>query len=273
MNATRCTCGHWTYWHDSQGCQHNRQAADPCSCIEAWLEPRQRCIETYEHERCQLPAEPVQHTHRTNTISWEYTDGGSHEQVVEVRGCGSDGGAVVRGLTRVAVEAGLVTQNDLAEFARWGHPDLSRGEDVDQERKLSSVTEIVAALEGELMSRGQVLVQETDLDIVQTYLQTQRQAMMYLETDTQTTEFPVTIGVTKLEEVIMPFKGEGISELMMNGRSHLKFSTADGNNVVHFFTDVREVCLGDQKSFLICTVQADPGAPVKQLEAGSSESP
>lgn len=154
----------------------------------------------------------------------------------------------MRDLAKIAIEAGLVDGDALAEFKRWGHPDLAVGEmPAMKPEKFNTMAKVISALDEALVSHGQVLVQETDLDIVRTYLQTQEQGMLHVETDTQMTELPVSYGVTKLGDYILPYKGEAIEDLLANGLSFLALK--DG--FVVYFTDVRPVSLGEMKSFLI----------------------
>ena len=150
-------------------------------------------------------------------------------------------------LTAAVVEAGLVSPNALAEMQRF-RPSL--------EQTLAPAEPLPLDEAAEQLSRAvqndELVIRETDLDAVPTYLRTQKQGMLHLEmvaTEGHTTaDFPVTYGRTRLGEFIIAWTNDSIMEAMTNGQTFLQL--ADGEAV--YFDDVRELYYDETKAFMVC---------------------
>jgi len=151
------------------------------------------------------------------------------------------------------VKSGLLPEEALAEFRRWGH-------DVETPPPLPKAPEeIVNALEQALQDEGLVLTRETDLEAVNDYLKTQAQGTLYVVIEdggnVETAGFPCTYGLTKMGEFIIRYHSESIEDVLTNGKSHLTFQSPEtlDHPVEVYFNRVREIFFGDTKAFIICT--------------------
>jgi hypothetical protein len=110
-----------------------------------------------------------------------------------------------------------------------------------------------AALQlSQAVQNDELVVRETDLDAVQTYLKTQKNGTLHLELVTAdgntTADFPITYGRTRLGEFIVAWSTDSIKDAMTNGSTSLL--TAEGERF--FFDDVRELYYDETKAFMVC---------------------
>lgn len=148
-------------------------------------------------------------------------------------------------LAAAVLRSGLLDQETVNEFRKWGSP-------IEFPERLPpfprNPSEVVILLEEALQSEGFVLTKETDLEILSAYMTTQKQGGLHLSVGDQSTNFEVTYGMTTSGEYILPWRSETIQEEMTNGQTHL--CLRDGTEI--YFKDVRELFFGEVKAFMVC---------------------
>ena len=158
-------------------------------------------------------------------------------------------------ISAAVIESGLISPNALAEMRRLS-PTVSdatiAGEPVPLEDAAYSLSKVV-------QEADYVAVRETDLDVVQVYMKSQKEGMLHLEItyaeDRTTADFPVTYGRTKMGEFIIPWSTPTIADAMTNGLTYLKALVEGGTELV-YFDDVRELYFDDTKAFMVCRPSA-----------------
>lgn len=171
-------------------------------------------------------------------------------------------------ITQAVLKSGLITKDQLAEFRRWKAPiDLP----VDIPDPPKTLEAAASAIEEALESEGFIISRDTDLDILQYYLRTQRHGRLHVEipTDDITVEsvadIEVTYGMTPIGEYILPWASESIAEAMTNG---LTFLALLGEPFTHvFFSEARELFYGQHKAFIICRPVVEAAASLVQEPA------
>jgi hypothetical protein len=156
--------------------------------------------------------------------------------------------------TRVMLKSGLITQQQLDELKAFRVPSIPPEAEVQPP---VSLQEAAQAIEQVLQSEGMVLVRETDLESVQQYIQHAEHGILHIDaTDpkdpvdvTNETDIQIMYSRTVLKEYMIPWRSEGIADLLTNGASYL--INAQGEQV--HFRQVRELFFGDQKSFMVCS--------------------
>lgn len=136
--------------------------------------------------------------------------------------------------------SGILTEDQLAEAKKWNWVDreLTPGRPATADDLCSSIRSMV---ESEELS-----IRETDLDIMRQYVRTAKAYTLHLETDTSA-EVSLPVGVRIEGEYILPWRGETIRDLLLNGKTYL----VDGDRKVYFH-DIREIWFGSSISFLVC---------------------
>lgn len=162
-------------------------------------------------------------------------------------------------LADAAIKSGLIPAESLAEMQRWRAP-IEIPEEIPEPPK--DVEEAAEKIRNVLESQGYVLTKETDLNILQQYLSTQKSGKLHVEVPqeageelaTTTADFDVVYGKTLNGEYIFPWRGESLRDEMTNGLTYLEVveHPAFPNRV--FFSDLREVFYGDVKAFIVCTL-------------------
>ena len=163
----------------------------------------------------------------------------------------------MRPVAVAVIRAGLVPEEVLAEFKRWKLPIsvvVEEPKDVLQDPK-----QIVNVIRDALESAEQVHVRDTDLDILQRFLdpQYQRMGKLIIKDGDEKATAKVNFCLTPLGEYTIPWRSDSIFDLMTNGETHLRYSDPDGTSHSVHFSDVREVFIGDRKAFMVCTPEAD----------------
>lgn len=146
-------------------------------------------------------------------------------------------------VSKIVVQAGLVDGSVVSELKRWGSPvEVPEGVKIEPEA-------VPLAIERALQEDPYIQVRETDLEILQLYLRSQRSGIIHFEPMTgDAYEFEITYGMSRLGEFIVPWTAEDIIELMTNGATYLMHA---GTKV--FMKDARELFYGNKKAFMICT--------------------
>ncbi len=160
----------------------------------------------------------------------------------------------MRPLSKAVIRTGLLDEDQLGEMRRWKLPVAI--EVVEGEGEVINDPEmIVKIIQDALESGEQVRVQDTDLDIVQRWVDPKNQVtgkLIMKEGEERATR-KLIFCWTVMKEVAFPWTSEGIVDLLCNGETHLKFEGPDGTKRKLYFTDVRELYIGDTKAFVVCS--------------------
>jgi len=151
-----------------------------------------------------------------------------------------------RPIINAVVEAGLVPEEALNELARWGvHVTATRKPELDTPAAVAQ--HLMEAME----SDDQMRVDETDLDLLQRYLDPkhQKQGRLIIKSGAQHTTCALSFCLTSLGEYAIPWTDAETPEVLANGESHLKW----GDDKDIYFSAVREVFFGSRKAFVVCT--------------------
>lgn len=158
-----------------------------------------------------------------------------------------------REAVQLIAKSGLIPEEMLQQFYKW-----KMVEDVGKIDHPKTAQELVDRVARVLDEDGMALVRETDVDIVRRYFTTQQVGRLVLMTDgdpPQSTIFEVAYGRTLTGEIIFPWRGDSVANLMTNGWTHLLVEhTVKGLKVLQaiYFCDVKEAYFGDMKAFMIC---------------------
>lgn len=165
----------------------------------------------------------------------------------------------MRPIGLAVMRTGLVDHDTLSELRRWGLPV----QEVDSSSELlTQGTDVVHILQDAMEGGEQVRVQDTDLDIVQRWLNPANQVagkLVIRTLDDKRTSVSVKFCWTVMHEAAIPWRSESISDLMLDGDTHLQYTDKDGVRHKLYFADVRELYVGDTKAFLVCSVLPEVG--------------
>lgn len=172
----------------------------------------------------------------------------------------------MRPIAYAAIRSGLIDKDILLQCQRWGFVprDLDIGIVEEPHVALDLIQE---ALENE----DQVRLQNTDLDLLKFYLNTDNQykgQLTIVDKDlgtraTKTIVYArreIRVHSKAFTQYIIPWLSESIAETMTNGETFLKYKEGDKKMRV-YFVDVHEMYFGDVKAFMICDAleEADDG--------------
>jgi hypothetical protein len=156
----------------------------------------------------------------------------------------------MNGLSDIILKSGLLNENTIREFQRWGMPVPTpepRGE-YEAEPTPEAISRAIAdAIEGE----GMVLVRETDLEAIPRFLQGMKDAVLHVVTDGQEHDIDVKASFEK-NVWTMPWRSESITDMLTNGETYLR---VEGKR--YYFRDARDLFYGQQKAFVVCTVSTE----------------
>ena len=153
-----------------------------------------------------------------------------------------------------AIKAGIIPEETLDEFKRWGALPTMAEHDL---KPFESIEDAVEGIQEAIESEEQVRLQTTDLDALRWYLdeRNQRRGRLVLvdsdteERATKTITFSVLPASGKL---VIPWITESIIDMMSNGLTYLSYKDKD-ENVRVYFSDVEEMYFGSVKAFMMCT--------------------
>lgn len=150
-------------------------------------------------------------------------------------------------IVSAVLKAGLISPTQLEEMKRISAV-IDRTAEVNEPVELDLAAKYV---QDALESERYVIMRETNLEVLQQYLQAQRTGILHLNQ----TDVDVSYGKTPLGEFIIAWTSESIAELMLDEATELQ--TAEGDRV--HFRDVRELFFGEHKAFMVCvpSVQLD----------------
>lgn len=159
----------------------------------------------------------------------------------------------MRPLGIAAIRAGIIPEETLDEFQRWGvmpnpkEHELHPFDDIEQ-----AVMEIQRALDSE----EQVRIQTTDLDVLRWYLDKENQIKGRLVIVNELTGERATKTVTfaiapPADKYIIPWTSDSIVEILTNGQTYLSYKVDGVNHRVHF-DEAEDLYFGDLKAFVVC---------------------
>jgi hypothetical protein len=149
------------------------------------------------------------------------------------------------GLASAVAQSGALDEGMLRELAKWRLPlELPDSAATPFE----TPEEAVDAIEEAVESRAAVEVRATDLDVLKQYLATATKGKLHIVTQLENGTFPVTYGLTKFGDYIIPWQADSLVEFLTNGESYLQ---AKGGKV--YFSTVQELYFGERKVFIQCT--------------------
>lgn len=159
----------------------------------------------------------------------------------------------MRPITYAVVKAGLVSEGALAELKRWGMPVEVMP--VDESEIIDDPKKIVEIIQEALESHAQVRVQDTDLDILHRFLDPsyQREGKLVIAPRSTDASFRTLFCFTAMGEVAIPWRSESIYDLMTDGDTYFAWTDNAGTQRKSYFSDVRELFVGDRKAFMVCT--------------------
>lgn len=166
----------------------------------------------------------------------------------------------MRPLAEATVRAGLVDEDTLAQFRRWGFipKDLAADQGKSPQESLECIQ---AALDAE----EQVRLQVTDLDLLRYYMEGDNQIRGQIVLVDVSTGQRGTKNVTFAkrashgrEQFILPWLSEGVTELLVNGDSYLRWAQDGVSHRVRFI-DYEDLYFGDVRMFIVCTGVEDNG--------------
>jgi len=153
-----------------------------------------------------------------------------------------------------ALKTGMVSMEALAEMRRWGLPlDIRDEEEIGMVDNIDDALRLIRdALEG----RDQVQIQESDLDLLRRFLDPTHQQMgkLMVKDENNKTTFDIPFCTTLMGEFVLPWKSEGIRDMMTMGESTLRYEE-NGVTKTVCIIDVRESYFGNQRTFMVCTVE------------------
>jgi hypothetical protein len=148
-------------------------------------------------------------------------------------------------VTVAVVQSGLVPPEVLSEMSRWGLPV----EMVEEKDVIKTHEGVVARIQEALDGEDLVQLRDTDLDMIRHYLTEQQVGKLHIGTD----KFDVYFCRNRLGEYIIPWKSEGVHDLMLDPDTKLTYRDKDLKRRTAYFSDVRELFFGDNKAFMVCT--------------------
>lgn len=149
------------------------------------------------------------------------------------------------------VVSGIVNREMVTEFQNWAAPldDLA---DIDWDNVPKTAEAVVARIREALESSEQVEIRSTDLNIMRRYLTHQQEGKLHLEDPVteQKSNIKITFAFTEMGDVVIPWRNETISDMLLNVKSYLRIGDKK-----YYFVDVEELYFGKTKTFMLCKVE------------------
>jgi hypothetical protein len=146
-------------------------------------------------------------------------------------------------LAKLIVKSGILSESQLAEFQRWGQLT-----DAQVEESPMSAAEFMQKVERALQEEDMVLIRETDFGALRSYLQNQKKGQLHVKSGKTESEIDVIYSVLNTGEYLIPWTGENLADLLINGETFLE--TDDGKE--EYFYEIRELFYGEVKAFVAC---------------------
>lgn len=150
------------------------------------------------------------------------------------------------GISSALVRTGLVSKDSVEELQRWGLPVEGL---LEQRPQDLSPEEIVNIICDALDNNDTFEIRDTDLDVVHTWLHpdNQQRGKLQLTVDGKKSTIAVTFCRTRLGEYVIPWRSEGIKDLLDDWGAHI---VIDQKKIPIRLS--RELFLGRQKAFMVC---------------------
>jgi len=147
-------------------------------------------------------------------------------------------------LVRTIISIGLVDDNQVQEFQRWGLIDRVLILDNVQD----SVPDVVARLNLALDVVG-IERKEMDLSILEEYKSSASKGMIYVYLNGVYVKEPVEVmyGMNRWGEYILPWGASGQEDILTNGKTYL-----ETENSRVYMVSTRPVYFDDLQSFVVC---------------------
>jgi len=158
----------------------------------------------------------------------------------------------MRPLITAVLKAGLVPTEALTELQRWGLPvefaDEKNAEPIDD------LDQVVAIVRDALESGEQVRLQDTDLDVLKRFLDPEslQQGRLTVKDENARSTFKVVFCLTPMGDYVIPWKSEGVRDMIIDGEGVLRYEE-DGKKREVYFVDVRDLFFGDHRAFMVCS--------------------
>ena len=151
-------------------------------------------------------------------------------------------------LTEIIIKSGIIPTNVLDEAKRWGFTPAGDIQMPGEFEPTMTAEQFCAKLDEAIQSSGYVLMRETDLGVVQTYLDSITRGVLHLKMETEEfSKFEVYFGRNAAGELIIPWRSDSITDLLTDGESFLK---VDKEKI--YFSNARELFYGTHKAFIVC---------------------
>lgn len=156
-------------------------------------------------------------------------------------------------VAKAVVEAGLVDDVVLAEMHRWGLP-VPRGEQLPTVSY--STQAVIEHIREAIESEDNVRMDETDLDLLQLYLDksNQKQGRLIVKEGKSHQTVDIVFCLTRMGEYAIPWTDNADPEILANGETHLKWAVDEEEVRDVYFSRIRPVYFGSRKAFIVCEV-------------------
>ena len=159
-------------------------------------------------------------------------------------------------LATALAESGILDPAIIQQFQKWGLPVIVPEKTIEFDASVEDVgARVVAMLQKALEDSGYEITKETDLEAVRSFLLTQKLGKLVVVIEEQTATFDVMYGINRIGEYMIPWRTDGVQDVLTNGQTHLITTQGDYSERV-FFKSVHELFFGDTKSFMACEVSA-----------------
>jgi hypothetical protein len=158
----------------------------------------------------------------------------------------------MRPLVTAVLKTGLVPTEALTELQRWGLP--VEFADEKNAEPINDLNQVVNIIRDALESGEQVRLQDTDLDVLKRFLDPEslQQGRLTVKDDESRSTFKVVFCITPMGDYIIPWKSEGVRDMIIDGEGVLRYEEGAEKREVHFVA-VRDLFFGDHRAFMVCS--------------------
>jgi len=153
-------------------------------------------------------------------------------------------------LSSIILRSGLINENTLREFRRWGFP---AGEMPPKEEFAAepSPETLARAIADAIEDADFVLIRETDLEAVPRFLDGMCTAVLHVVLEESGHDIEVQASRNG-KQWIIPWRSESITDVLTNGETYLR---VDGKRF--YFCDAHDLFYGKHKAFVACTISTE----------------
>ena len=167
----------------------------------------------------------------------------------------------MKSVAKAVIETGIIDEDTLREMHRWGVPiqDPGTGDMPAVDETIAGDRQrIVEHIREALESEEQVRVDETDLDLLRTYLDEnhQKTGRLILKEEGKHSSKKISFCITPMGEYAIPWTDPTTEpSIIYNGSSHLRWEDKEGTKHDVYFTEARDVFFGEHRAFIVCEVR------------------